>query len=178
MKKILALIALSAFAMSAYAHGPSPQKVEKEVVIKAEPAKVWALVKDVGHLQNWLPLVTDTKLETKKDDSGNDATYRTLTLKDGGKVIEKIRSVDDGDMVLKYEIVEGTVPVADYTSKVTVKAGPGAGETTVTWMGRFYRVYKLNPPIPAGQDDESAVNAVNTIYDAGLSTLKKVAESK
>jgi len=178
MKKILAFIAMSALAMSAYAHGPSPQKVEKEVVIKAEPAKVWAMVKDVGQIQKWLPLVTDAKLEMKKDDSGNDMTYRTLTLKDGGKVIEKIRSVDDNDKVLKYEIIEGAIPVADYTSKITVKAGPGAGESTVVWMGRFYRVYKLNPPIPAGQDDESAVNAVNTLFDAGLSTLKKIAEGK
>ena len=178
MKKLLAFIAISAFAMTAYAHGPSPQKIEKEMVIKAEPAKVWGIVKDIGHVQNWLPLVTDTKTEVKKDDSGSDATYRTLTLKAGGTVLEKIRSADDNDMVLKYEIVEGAVPVADFNGKISVKAGPGAGESTVTWVGRFYRVYKLNPPIPAGQDDESAVNAVNTIFDAGLNGLKAKAEAK
>ena len=81
-------------------------------------------------------------------------------------------------MKLKYEIVEGSLPVADYNSFITVKAGPGVGETTVTWVGRFYRVYKLNPPIPAGQDDESAVKAVTGVYDAGLANLKKVAEGK
>lgn len=48
----------------------------------------------------------------------------------------------------------------------------------VTWVGRFYRVYKLNPPIPAGQDDETAVKAVTEIYDAGLPALKKLAETK
>jgi hypothetical protein len=173
MKKLFALLAIAMLPLTAAAHGPSPQKVEKTVTIKAEPAKVWALVKDFGNWQKWHPAVTNTKLEKKGDD-----TYRLLTLKDGGTIYEKLRGADDGDMKLKYEIVEGSLPVADYNSFMTVKAGPGAGETTVTWVGRFYRVYKLNPPIPAGQDDESALKAVNGVYDAGLANLKKVAEGK
>jgi hypothetical protein len=173
MKKLFALLAIALMPLTAAAHGPSPQKVEKSVTIKAEPAKVWALVKDFGNMQKWHPAVASTKVEKKGDD-----TYRLLTLKDGGTIYEKLRSADDGDMKLKYEIVEGSLPVADYNSFITVKAGPGAGETTVTWVGRFYRVYKLNPPIPAGQDDESAVKAVTGVYDAGLANLKKVAEGK
>lgn len=173
MKKLFALLAIALLPLTAAAHGPSPQKVEKSVTIKAEPAKVWGLVKDFGNMQKWHPAVASTKLEKKGDD-----TYRLLTLKDGGTIYEKLRSADDGDMKLKYEIVEGALPVADYNSFITVKAGPGAGETTVTWVGRFYRVYKLNPPIPAGQDDESAVKAVTGVYDAGLANLKKVAEGK
>ncbi|MEN9724988.1 MAG: hypothetical protein RLZZ98_497 [Pseudomonadota bacterium] len=176
MKKVLALIAMAILPLTAAAHGPSPQKVEKEVVIKADPAKVWALVKDFGNMQKWHPAVASDKVEVKKDDNGDEQTYRTLTLKSGGTILEKFRGSDDKDMQLKYEIVSGVLPVADYTSKMTVKAGPGAGESTVVWMGRFYRVYKLNPPIPAGQDDESAVKAVNEVYDAGLAGLKAAAE--
>ena len=176
MKKVLALIAMAILPLTAAAHGPSPQKVEKEVVIKADPAKVWALVKDFGNMQKWHPAVASDKVEVKKDDNGDEQTYRTLTLKSGGTILENFRGSDDKDMQLKYEIVSGVLPVADYTSKMTVKAGPGAGESTVVWMGRFYRVYKLNPPIPAGQDDESAVKAVNEVYDAGLAGLKAAAE--
>ena len=55
--------------------------------------------------------------------------------------------------------------------------GPGAVESTVTWMGRFYLTYKLNPPIPAGQDDETAVKFVTGVYDTGLDGLKKAAEN-
>jgi len=176
MKKVLALIAMAILPLTASAHGPSPQKVEKSVVIKADPAKVWAIVKDWGGLHKWLPPVASTKVETKKDESGETATYRLLTLKGGGTVYEKLRSIDDTDMKIKYEIVEGVLPVADYNAYMTVKAGPGAGETTVTWVARFYRVYKLNPPIPAGQDDESALKAVNGVFDAGLPELKRVAE--
>lgn len=176
MNKFLALMALAALPISASAHGPSPQKVEKSIMIKATPAKVWAIVKDFGHLETWLPPVVSTKLENKKDEDGADGVYRTLTLKDGGTIVEHLKSSDDADMKLKYEIISGVAPVKDYNSVITVTAGPGAGESTVKWTGRFYRLYSLNPPIPAGQDDETAVSFVNAVYDAGLPQLKKVAE--
>ncbi len=172
MKKFLALLAFAILPLSAMAHGPSPQKVEKTVTIKAPPAKVWALVKDFGNMQAWHPAIASDKLEKKGDE-----TFRTLTLKSGGEIYEKLRSADDAAMKLKYEIVSGVAPVADYNSFMTVTAGPGAGESTVTWVGRFYRTYKLNPPIPAGQDDETAVKFVTGVYDDGLAGLKKAAEN-
>jgi carbon monoxide dehydrogenase subunit G len=172
MKKLLAIIALAALSFNAAAHGPSPQKVEKTVVIKAAPAKVWAVVKDFGNMHAWHPAIASTKLEKKGDE-----TFRTLTLKDGGTIYEKLRTADDADMKLRYEIVDGVAPVADYNSFMQVTAGPGAGESTVTWVGRFYRTYKLNPPIPAGQDDETAVKFITGVYDSGLANLKKVVEN-
>ena len=173
MKKFLTLLALATLSFNAAAHGPSPQKVEKTIVIKAAPAKVWAMVKDFGNLQAWHPAIATTKLEKKGDE-----IHRTLTLKNnGGEITEKLRSADDKDMKLKYEITGGVAPVADYNSFIQVTAGPGAGESTVTWVGRFYRTYKLNPPIPAGQDDETAVKFVTGVYDSGLANLKKVVEN-
>lgn len=180
MKKILAFIALglsiNLMPFTASAHGPSPQKVEKSITIKADPAKVWAIVKDFGNIHKWHPGVASTKLEQKKDENGDMATFRTLTFKDGGNVYEKLRSADDATMKLKYEIVTGTLPLTDYNAVMTVTKGEQPGETTVTWVGRFYRLYKLNPPIPAGQDDETAIKAITGIFDSGLANLKKVAE--
>ena len=177
MKKFLALLALAILPFSAFAHGPSPQKVEKTMVIKASPVKVWAIVKDFGNMQTWHPGIASDKLEQKKDENGEMATFRTLTLKSGGEIYEKLRSADDATMKMKYEIVSGVAPVADYNAFMTVTAGPGAGESTVTWVGRFYRTYKLNPPIPAGQDDETAVNFITGVFDSGLAGLKKAAEN-
>ena len=172
MNKFLAILALATIPFTAFAHGPTPQKVEKSIVIKAPPAKVWAMVKDFGNMQAWHPAIASTKLEKKGDE-----THRTLTLKSGGEITEKLRSADDKEMKLKYEITGGVAPVADYNSFMVVTAGPAAGESTVTWVGRFYRTYKLNPPIPAGQDDATATGFVTGIYDSGLANLKKVLES-
>ena len=177
MKKFLTLIALAVFSINAAAHGPSPQKVEKSVTIKAAPAKVWAMVKDFGNMQAWHPAVASDKTEQKKDENGEMATYRTLTLKDGGVINEHLKGIDDTDMKIKYEIIGGVAPVKDYNSYMVVKAGPGAGESTVTWTGRFYRVYSLNPPIPPGQDDETAIKFVTGVYDSGLANLKTVLEN-
>ncbi len=147
MKKFLAIIAAALLPFTAFAHGPSPQKVEKEISIKAEPAKVWAAVKDIA---KWHPNAAATKP----------------------------KSADDADMKFKYDIADGTVAATDINSFLVVKAGPGAGESTVQWVARFYRVYKLNPPVPAGQDDESAIKAITGIMDAGAPALKKLAEGK
>lgn len=175
MKKVLALLALglsvSFVSFTASAHGPSPQKVEKIITINADPAKVWAIVKNFGNM-SWHPGIASTKVEKKGAD-----TFRTLAFKEGGSVYEKLRTIDDDSMKIKYEIISGTLPLTDYNASITVAKGEKPGETTVTWVGRFYRLYKLNPPIPAGQDDETAVKAITGIFDAGLANLKKVAES-
>ena len=175
MKKILALVALSLsmtlVPFTASAHGPSPQKVEKTVTIKADPAKVWAIVKDFGNIHAWHPGVASTKVEKKGED-----TFRTLTFKDGGNVYEKLRGIDDASMKIKYEIISGTLPLTDYNAVMTVEKGDKPGESKVTWMGRFYRLYKLNPPIPEGQDDATAIKAIEGIFDSGLANLQKVAE--
>ena len=60
MNKFLALLALTVLPLTVMAHGPSPQKVEKSVVIKAAPAKVWAMVKDFGNMQAWHPAIAST----------------------------------------------------------------------------------------------------------------------
>ena len=173
MKKIITSIFLIFISFNAFAHGPTPQKVEKSILINASPDKVWAIVKDFGGFQKWQPLITESKVEKKGED-----TLRALTLKSGGKVVERLKSIDEAAMKLKYEIVEGVVPVADYNSFIVVAKGSNPNESSVTWVGRFYRVYKLNPPIPAGQDDETALKAVTEMYDAGLPALKKLAEAK
>ena len=178
MKKLLALIAMVLLPLTAAAHGPTPQKVEKTVTIKADPAKVWALVKDFGNMQKWHPAVASDKIEQKKDENGDMATFRTLTLKDGGTIYEKLGNSSDADMKIKYYIVKSVLPVSDYNATMTVAAGPGAGEATVTWVGRFYRKYLFNPPIPAGEDDEAAVKVITGIFDSGLANLKKVTEGQ
>ncbi len=150
MKKLIAIFAALMLPLTAAAHGPSPQKVEKTITVKADPAKVWALVKDFNNFSKWHPSPEGAKF----------------------------KSADDADMKFKYEYDTTKLAFGDYNSFLTVKAGPGAGESTITWVARFYRVYRLNPPIPAGQDDASAIKAANDVMDAGFANIKKLVEGK
>jgi len=77
-------------------------------------------------------------------------------------------------MTFEYEILEGVLPVSSYVSSVTVKSGKG-GVTTVVWKGRFKRKDTSANPA-AGQDDETALKTINTVYKAGLDNLKKISE--
>jgi len=177
MKYLIAMLATACMLpLSASAHGPSPQKVVKETAIKAEPAKVWAVLKDFGGIHKWHPAVADTKLEQRKDaDSDAMLPHRILTLKDGGSIVEKLREANDADMKLDYKMVEGTIPVSNYRAVMQVKAGPAAGESTLTWTGRFYNKANSMEAKP-GEDNPTANAAINSIYDAGLAGLKKLLE--
>lgn len=157
------------------ANAPSQQKVIREVVIKADPARVWSVVKEFGGLHKWHPAVENTALEMRKDESGAEVQHRLITLRGGGSILEKLVGATDADMKLEYRIVEGVLPVSGYRAILQVKGGPGAGESTVIWTGRFYNKANAVDARP-GEDNATAVKAVEGVYDAGLPALKKLLE--
>jgi mxaD protein len=92
--------------------------------------------------------------------------------------IMKTRSYDDEIMKIKYEMLKKDGPFSDYNAYIIVKKGANDDESVIQWTARFYRTYKLNPPIPEGQDDATAVAAVKKIVEPGLVSLKKALQSK
>lgn len=173
----LVLSPIALFGVSAQAaNAPSQQKVIREVVVNASPAKAWAVVKDFGAIHKWHPAVAECTTATKADEAGVELLHRTLTLKGGGTILEKQTISSDEEMKLEYRIVEGVLPVSGYRSNMLVKAGPGAGESTIVWTGRFYNKANDVHPKP-GEDNETAVKAVEGVYDSGLPALKAYIES-
>ena len=59
-RDVLVVALSAAFAGSAWAHGPSRQKVEMTVDIAATAAKVWARVANFQDM-SWLPVVARTE---------------------------------------------------------------------------------------------------------------------
>jgi mxaD protein len=180
MKKILGIVAIALLPLvplTASAHGAAALRFEKSVTVKAAPAKVWALVKDFGNEQVWHQGVESDKTENKKDENGDDAVYRTVKLKGGGTMYEKLRTIDDAGMKIKYEYIleKSTLQFSNFYPAITVTAGPGAGETTVSVKGSYTRADSSNIPKPE-QNDEAATKAINDFFDTGLASLKKVAE--
>jgi mxaD protein len=168
MKKLLSFITAILFSVSVFAHGPTPQKVQESVTVNVSIEKAWALVKDFGAIDKWHPAVKDIKIEKRGED-----TYRILTLESGGKLKEKFRSIDDDLKKIKWEITKGKVPFTDFNAYIIVKKGANANESIIQWTARFYRTYKLNPPIPEGEDDATEKDAGQDIVDNGLAGLKK-----
>lgn len=176
MRSIWILAAALLMPSIALAHGPSPQKIVKEIVIKAEPAKVWAILKDFGAIAQWHPDVAGIKVAELKDNE-SDATlmHRAIQFKDGTNITEKLREAKDDELKLDYKMVDGTVPVSNYRAVMQVKPGASAGESVLTWTGRFYNMAN-SMEAPPGKDNPTAVAAINKIYDAGLDGIKRYLE--
>ena len=181
MKKLTLIISAClmlsvTYSISALACGPTPQKVVKDIVIKADAATVWQLVKQFDAIAQWHPDVKMSGLLQKLDEDGASATFRLITLKNGLKIEEKRRETPDLEMKLDVQMPQGDFPVSNYRGVMQVKASAIAGESIVTWTGRFNNKANTLAAL-AGQDNAAALSAVNAFYENGLAGLKVFIES-
>lgn len=170
MLKRVALFILAAFALAgtAYAHGPTPQKVDGSIEIEAAPDAVWAVVKDFSNFASWNPAV---KASTG-DNSNKPGAVRTITLANGGTLEEGLDDYSEEEKYYAYRLSKEDVkvfPVSFYSAKITVEA-KGSG-SLVTWSGRLYRGDTGNFP-PDELNDEAAVKAMTDFINEGLAGLK------
>lgn len=166
-----ALFALTATA--ALAHGPTPQKIDQSVSIKAKPDAVWKVVGDFGGIKNWHP-----DLEKSVGEGGNkEGGSRTLTFKSGGVLKEGLDewkadgftySYRSGDPDLK------ALPVSSYSATITVT--PEGDGSKVEWMGRFYRGDTGNEP-PDNLSDAAGREAMDKFFADGLKGIKARVEA-
>lgn len=177
LAKRTALITLVAalVPVSAFAHGPSRLKISKEVVVNAPAEAVWEMISDFCSIETWHPAVVSCEGE-----GGNDkGATRVLTIgEEGGPTIsEKLLKFDPDRMMYKYKIEEtddSVLPVTQYASFLSVSDN-GDGTSTVKWRSGFYRAYMKNEP-PPELSDEAARTAVTGVYEAGLDSIKAMAE--
>jgi mxaD protein len=151
-----------------------PLTTSKTITIDASAGKVWNAAKDFNGLNTWHPAVaTDEIVEGKNNTVG---AVRLLTLKGGGTIKEKLLVFNSAGRTFKYAILEGVVPVSDYTSTFAVKS-IGKDKSSVTWSGHFKRKNIGDNPA-ANENDKTAVDTVGGIYQGGLDNLKKIVEGK
>jgi len=171
MMQMIAFAALATVSATSLAAAPV-LKVSKEVTIAAPADQVWEKVKNFDGLATWHPaLATDQIVAGKNNEVGAE---RLLTLKDGGTIKEKLLGFDAKQHTYKYSILEGVLPVSDYTSTISVQAA-GKGSSTVTWSGSFKRKDTGDKPA-ADADDATATKTMSGVYQAGLDNLKKMLE--
>ncbi|MEQ1651445.1 MAG: SRPBCC family protein [Hyphomicrobium sp.] len=115
----------------------------------------WAAVGDFCGIAAWHPAVAKCELSAK-----DGATFRTLTLKDGAKLLEKQTAFDAKAMSYSYTIEEGPLPVANYKSTLKVMAKDKGA--TIDWSGTFDA---------KGAPDADAVKTISGIYEGGVDAL-------
>jgi Polyketide cyclase / dehydrase and lipid transport len=149
-----AFAALVATGSSAYAID-----VNKKIAAPGQMMVIWSKISEFCSIKDWHPAIADCQ-ESKE----GDATFRVLTLKDnGGTIKEKLTGSDDTSY--SYEIVEGPLPVKNYTAKFWVEPDDrDASRTVIHWDATF----DAN-----GKSDEEAKKIIADIFFAGLRSIKK-----
>ena len=142
---LLALTVVPAAALDSSITGTSAASVDA----------VWAKVGDFCGIASWHPAIEKCALSA-------DGKTRTLSLKGGGSIVEKLEKRDDAQHSYSYSIVEGPLPVANYMSTISV-AKDGTG-TKVSWNGHY---------VAKGASDADAKKTIDGVYQAGVDVLVK-----
>jgi Polyketide cyclase / dehydrase and lipid transport len=151
---LIALAAIIAWSASAWAI-----TVKKRIEAPGLPDEVWAIAGEgFCQIKDWHPAVA--KCEEITEDG---ATYRLLTLGDGGKIKEKLTGTDD--LSYNYEIVESPLPVKNYKSKLWVEEDDEPDRTVIYWQSDF--------DAADGTSDDEAKKVITGILGDGVKGIKK-----
>ena len=133
--------------------------VKKRIEAPGLPADVWVVAGETFcTIKTWHPAVAACE-ETKE----GDVTFRTLTLKDGGKIKEKLTGTED--LAYTYEIIESPLPVKNYSSKLWVEEDDEPDRSVIYWQSEF------DPADGTSEDDAKKV--ITGILGDGVKGIKK-----
>jgi hypothetical protein len=127
-------------------------EVREVAEIKATPAAVWAKIGEWCAIKDWHPAIAACDASKKG--------FRTLTLKDGGKIVEKLTKT--GKNSYSYDILESPLPVKNYNATLVAKAD-SIGSTDLTWSAKFDA---------KGKPDSEAAAVIKGIFVDGLKNIK------
>lgn len=133
------------------------EKVKVSGIIDGSTDEVWDIVSNFNGLDSFVEAVTNCK--TKGSGVG---TVRTLTLQDGGKVKEKLDSLDTDEKVLRYSIVESPMPIENYSGTMQVRELEN-GQSKFIWSSTFEA---------AEGTEEDMKEALEGLYSLGVKGLQ------
>jgi mxaD protein len=154
----------------AWAHGPTPQKIDETIEIKADPKAVWAVVGDFAGVAKWDQVLKASDGSLKK---------RVLTFKNGETLVEEVDEYDPVAMSYSYRMLDpnlNALPASSYSATLVVTPGADGG-AKVEWFARAYRGDTGNEP-PDNLSDQAVKDALIQLFRAGLEGVKARAEGK
>jgi hypothetical protein len=155
--KLALVTGLAVFVATGSAHAIT---VKKRTEAPGLPPEIWQVVGGFCAIKDWHPAVASCE-ETKE----GDVTFRTLTLKSGGKIKEKLTGTEDA--AYNYEIVESPLPVKNYKSKLWLEVDDEPDRSVILWQSDFD---------PAdGKTEEEAKKVITGILADGVKGIKKAA---
>jgi hypothetical protein len=111
-------------------------KVFVSAVVDAQAAEVWTVVRDFNGLPGWLPVAAESRIEqnARPDQIG---CVRNFSLKDGGRIRERLLALSDFDFSMTYAILESPMGVEDYVSTLRLFPVTDGDRSYVEWSAEF-----------------------------------------
>ena len=126
-----------------------------------ERQRLWAQFGGWCSIKDWHPAVAECEELTE-----GDAKLRILTLKDGGKIKEKL--LDEKPNFYRYEILESPFPVKDYQAQFALTPDDDdEDEINFAWSAVF--------DAKDGSTDKEAKDVIDGVFKAGLDNIKATA---
>lgn len=133
-------------------------KAKASGIINASAEQVWELVGDFNGLDRFVEAITDSTVS-----GSGEGAVRILTLQDGGKVKEKLESLDNERRVLTYSIMESPMPIENYTGTLKVKELDN-DRSEFSWSSTFEVV---------DADENELTGALEGLYELGIKGLQE-----
>lgn len=150
---VAAAVAVGAAAVAVAASGISVRQTAK---VTGTNTDIWAKIGGFCAIKDWHPALAGCE-ESKE----GDVTFRTLTLKDGGKIKEKLTGTTATGYT--YQIVDGLLPVKDYSASFSARAdNDEPGKAIVVWSASF---------AAKGKPDSEARGVIEGIFKDGLKSI-------
>lgn len=121
------------------------------------PDALWKKIGNFCGVKSWLPPVENCTLS-------QNGKLRTITLKGGGQIVERLDHWDNAHHSYSYSLVSSPLPVEYYHSTISVV--PDAGGSVLKWRG----TYKAKEGATDAQVAE-VKKTVDGLYAAGAKGL-------
>ena len=117
------------------------------------PDALWKKIGDFCGIKSWIPAVQDCTLS-------QNGKQRTIALRGGGEVVERLDNWDDANHTYSYTILSSPLPVDDYHATISVV--PDSGGSLLKWRS----TYKAK-----GTSDAEAKKTIDGIYATSAKEL-------
>ncbi len=125
--------------------------------------RLWSVLRDFNSHVNWHPAIESSEIEGA--DSGSQVgCVRKFALRDGNRLREQLLSLNDQEHLLRYCILDGSLPLHRYVSTLQLKTVTDTGRCFWTWSSIF--------ATPKGRETEFATLVGEGVYQAGFDGMR------
>jgi hypothetical protein len=139
-------------------------KVYTSSVIDAPADRVWSVIRDFNALPKWHPGIAESRIEGN-DPADKVGCIRNFTVKDGGRIRERLLALSDYDYSCTYSILESPMGVSNYIAILKLTPVTDGNRSFAEWTAEF--------DCEAGREASLAQHIGQNVFQGGFDALKR-----